>query len=85
MLSGTFINSSVNRKWLCSSAVCKHDGHLDVTGEKDRLSFLCDSRALNMLIQWVFSQNTPPPQKAVFVQFHTTMGKLKTAGFITHL
>lgn len=73
------------RKWLCSTGVCKHDGHLDITGEKDRLYFLCDSGALNMLIQWIFSQNILPPHKAAFVQFHTAMGKLKTAGFITHL
>lgn len=73
------------RKWFWSTGVCKHDGHLDITGGKDRLYFLCDSGALNMLIQWDFSQNTPSPQKAAFVQFHTAVGKLKTVGFITHL
>lgn len=32
-----------------------------------------------------FHRTQLPLKKAAFVQFHTAMGKLKTAGFITHL
>lgn len=84
MLSGICINSLVTESG--SEALVFVNMMDTLTSQEEKTDyFLCDSGALNMLIQWGFSQNTPSPQKAAFVQFHTAVGKLKTVGFITHL
>lgn len=84
MLLGVFINSSVTESVCQWKVFVNARDTFDTRAEKDRLSSLCDSLALNMLMQCFFPQNTDRPQKAEFVQFHTAMSKLKTAGF-THL